>query len=364
MNDAAPDADPRAGWRAIWPLRQQPLDVVPPLASLAAVAALLAMILNQLVLPGLGAGARAAQFTKLAHAARFFANLSVTAGLITLVSCVSWVLLGQPRLTTRRQLFVFVASGVLIHIALNAMLFDPLAASRTQIYFGVAAANVIGMAVGSAAVNSSRGPFLRLLAGIITALAALNLATVVLDFAPDAQLDPWMRRAMTVCKWAGEIVYLILIVSAFPLLVPRGVQMRTLVARSIGFAVLVLSFYAQLSAHQALHADYGLLVYSAQRVSIWIDRYPLAYAIPFCFLLSSTVTGLLNGGAARVQAAAGMMLIFSAGHATRAPGRLLSLAVGFMLLSRAITAMTELAPFRSMSPPAPGQRVTHPPVSS
>jgi hypothetical protein len=59
----------------------------------------------------------------------------------------------------------------------------------------------------------------------------------------------------------------------------------------------------------------------------------------------------LIGEGIRVQAAAGLLLIFASGYATRAPGRLLSLAVGFMLLARALIALTEHAPFRSIAPP-------------
>jgi hypothetical protein len=306
--------------------------------------------LNQLVLPGLGTS-RSGQLPALGQSARFFANLAVTAGLITLISCVSWALIGRPRLPLRRQLFVFVAGGTLVHIAISAMLLDPLASSRSQVYFGVAAANAIGMATGSAAVSSVRGVFQRALALAITALAALNLTTVVLELVPDAQLDPWAHRAAVVCRTGGEVVYLLLLIASVPLLVPRGVRARSLFARSIGFAVLVLAFYAQLTAQHALRADYGLLIYSAQRVSLFIDRWPLVYALPFCFLLSATTAGLIGGGAVRVQAATGMLLIFASGYATRAPGRLLSLAIGFMVLSRALIALTENAPFRSLAPP-------------
>jgi hypothetical protein len=127
--------------------------------------------------------------------------------------------------------------------------------------------------------------------------------------------------------------------------------MRALVARSLGFAVMVLSFYVQYFTKNTLHADYALLLYSAQRVSLLLDREPLLYAAPFCLLLSAAVSGLINGGGIRLQAASGLLLIFSAGYATRAPGRLLSLAIGFMVLARALIALTEHAPFRSMSPP-------------
>lgn len=351
--------DTRVSARPYWPLQRLPLDVVPPVAVLAALSALLSMALNQVALPGLGAGT-SEQFPQLTQAARFCANLSVTSGLVTLISCVSWALLGAPRLPLRRQLSVFVCAGALVHVALSAMLFDPLAASRVQIYFGVAAANLIGMSAGSAAISSTRGPFLRVLAFTITTLAFFNLATAVLDVAPDTPLDPWAHYLMIGSKAAGEVVYIFLLLAAFPLLVPRGLRMRALAARSLGFAVLVFTFYVQLSAYHNMRADFGLLVYSAQRVSLVLDRWPLAYSVPFCLLLSAAVTGLINGGAVRIQAASGMLLIFAAGYATRAPGRLLSLAIGYMLLARALVALTEHAPFRSMSPPAPGRSIRPP----
>jgi uncharacterized membrane protein (Fun14 family) len=77
-------------------------------------------------------------------------------------------------------------------------------------------------------------------------------------------------------------------------------------------------------------------------------------------LLSAAVTGLLSGGAVRVQAASGMLLIFAAGYGTRAPGRLLCLAIGYMLLARALIALTEHAPFRSIAPPSPGRSIRPP----
>ncbi|HTU61631.1 MAG TPA: hypothetical protein VMF89_24415, partial [Polyangiales bacterium] len=219
--------------RPYWPLQRLPLDVVPPVAVLAALSALLSMALNQVALPGLGAGT-SEQFPLLTQAARFCANLSVTSGLVTLISCVSWALLGAPRLPLRRQLSVFVCAGALVHVALSAMLFDPLAASRVQIYFGVAAANLIGMSAGSAAISSTRGPFMRVLAFAITTLAFFNLATAVLDVAPDTPLDPWAHYLMIGSKAAGEVVYIFLLFAAFPLLVPKGLRMRALAARSIG----------------------------------------------------------------------------------------------------------------------------------
>src|SRR5262249_43194585 len=146
MNDAPQGGGTtRRTWQDVWPFQRLPLEVVPPLAGLAACAALASMLLNQLVLPSLGSGVRSPHYPTIAQAGRFTANLAVTTGLITLVSCVAWSLLGRPRLPLRRQLFAFTAAGVLAYVAISAWLFQGVA-SREQIYFGVVAANVIGMA--------------------------------------------------------------------------------------------------------------------------------------------------------------------------------------------------------------------------
>jgi hypothetical protein len=348
-------------------MQKLPLDVVPPIAGVAALAALTAIVLNQLivfnqlVLSALAGATRVGQFPKLAHAAHFATNLSVTAGLITLISCVSWVLLDRPRQALPAQIIVFVAASVLFHVALSALLFDPLTASRAQIYFGVAAANLIGICVGIAALSCTHGKLLRTIAFGIVALAALNLASVVIDLGPDMHFDPWISPVIAVFKGLVELVYLVMLLATVPLVVPRGVRLRSLFARSVGLAVLVLSAVALWNAQRTLNADYSLLLYSAQRVALLIDWWPLGYAVPFCISVAAAITGLLSGGGIRLQAASGMLLIFAAGHAARAPGRLLSLCIGFVLLSRALVALTEHAPFRSLTPPPPTPRNTRRP---
>jgi hypothetical protein len=362
MNDVVPHTTQNS-WQDVWPLQRLPLEVVPPLSAFAALTAFASMVLNQLILPGLESGVRSPHFDRLAQAGRFAANLAVTTGLITLVSCVAWALLGRPRLPVRRQLFTFTAAGVLVYVAVSALLFSG-SASREQIYFGVAAANVIGMAVGSAAISSTRGVFLRALAVALTLLASINMLVGMLEVVPDAQLDPWAHQAATFGRAAGEVLYLGLLVAAFPLLVPRGLHARQLFARAIGFAVLVLSIFALRKAQHALSHDYASLLYLAQHVALLLDRWPLLYALPFCLVLAGTTTGLISGGSARIQAAAGMLLIFASGNATRAPGRLLSLTIGFMVLARGLIAFTEHAPFRSQAPPPPKPSIAPPPSAA
>jgi hypothetical protein len=67
-------------------------------------------------------------------------------------------------------------------------------------------------------------------------------------------------------------------------------------------------------------------------------------------------TALLGSRGARWQAAAAILLLFSAGYVPKSPGRLLSLALGFVMLSRALIAMVDPEPARpaQAAPPDAG----------
>ena len=128
---------------------------------------------------------------------------------------------------------------------------------------------------------------------------------------------------------------------------PSSFGIRKFVARAAGLGVLLGCLYVVWVAQRGWRGDYAVLLYNAQRVNLLLDRAPLLYAIPFCLLLSAATTALLNGGGARVQCAAAMLLLFASGYAPRAPGRLLTMTLGFVLLARAVAAFE-----RRSRPPA------------
>jgi hypothetical protein len=330
-----------------------PTETAPPLAGLAALAAFAAMVLNQVLLPGLGSDNNPLLMSRLARAGQFAANLSVISGLIALTLCMLSVVWGQPPLPLRRRVMWVVLSVVLLRAAVIATLGDRLETTRENVYLAVGAANMLGVLVGLHAFERTRGVLLRVLAGLATALPLFCIASVLLELTADVQLDPWKRRGHEWAQGLGELSYVGILLVSFPLLIPRGLRLRDLIARSVGIAVMVASVYALRTAEAALHNEYPVLFYHAQRVGLFLDRWPLAYAVPFCLALSAIATALVGSHGARWQAAVGVLLLFAAGYAPKAPGRLLSLALGFVLLSRAIVA---LAPpratlKRSSSPP-------------
>jgi hypothetical protein len=343
---AATEAVARTGFDAFLPL-----EMAPPLAGLAALSAFAAMLLNQVLMPGLGTEHNTLLLSRISRAGQFAANLAVISGLVSFVFCVVSVARGQTTLTLFRRVLWVLLAIVLLRAAVIATLFERVETTRENVYLAVGAANMIGVLSSLYALERTRG-LLRALAVLLTCLPLFSIASVLLEVTQDFQLDLWRQRGHAWTQGLGELSYVGVLLASFPMLVPRGLRLRDLIARSAGIAVLVASVYALRTAEAALHNEYPVLFYHAQRVGLLLDRSPLLYAIPFCLALSGVTTALIATTGARWQAAAGVLLLFAAGYAPKAPGRLLSMALGFVLLSRALIALAQAVPR------APKQRKT------
>jgi hypothetical protein len=232
-----------------------PRDTAPPLAGLAACAAFVAMVLNQVLLPGLGTDANPLLLGKLARAGQFAANLAVISGLIALVFAALAVVRNAALPPFRRVLWVMLAL-VLLRAAVIATLFDRVETTRENVYLAVGAANMLGILSGVYALERTRGSLVRVVAFLATSLPLFSIVTVLLEFSSDVQLDPWKRHGHELMQALGELSYVGILLASFPLLVPRGLKLRDLIARSAGIAVLVASVYALRTAEAALHNDY------------------------------------------------------------------------------------------------------------
>jgi hypothetical protein len=95
-------------------------------------------------------------------------------------------------------------------------------------------------------------------------------------------------------------------------------------------------------ARGSLRADFTMLIYQAARVGLLLDRWPFGYALPFAAALGTAASALVAGGR-RFQAGAALLLVFVSGYGPQAPGRLLTMTLGFVLLARAQTVFEESA---------------------
>jgi hypothetical protein len=329
-----------------------PLENAPPLAGLAALSAFAAMLLNQVLMPGLGAEHNTDLLSRISRGGQFAANLAVISGLVSYLFCVIGIARGQTPLTVFRRVLWVMLSVLLLRAATIATLFERVETTRENVYLAVGAANMIGVLSSLYALERTRG-LIRVVALLLTCLPLFSIASVLLEVTQDFQLDVWRQRGHAWTQALGELSYVGVLLASFPMLVPRGLRVRDLVARTAGIAVLVASVYALRTAEAALHTDYPVLFYHAQRVGLLLDRSPLLYAIPFCLALSAVTTALIAAKGARWQAAVGILLLMAAGYAPKAPGRLLSMALGFVLLSRALIALAEVLPRLTRPTPTP-----------
>jgi hypothetical protein len=315
------------------------LEAVPPLAFMTALAALASMALNQGAIPALGTGTSSALLKPLTQAGDFSENLAVVAGLIALCACALSTWRGGVLLNARRRLLLVIFLTVLLREVIVATFLDRTHTTREHVYFAVGAANLLCVAIGMRALDLAGSWLTRSVAGFATALPLLNVLCVLLELTTDVQLDPWKHRAYETMQALGELCYLGLLLGSFPLLAARGVGPRQLVARAAGLLTLLGAGYGLRVAHAELHKDFAIVLYNAQRVGLLLDRAPAVYAVPMCLALAAAVNAMIAGGGARLQAAAATLLLLASGYGPRAPGRLLTMTLGFVLLARAIAAL-------------------------
>lgn len=346
MSDGTPKSTPATGSPSalltVTPDAAE-LAVAPPLSGLCALAALCAMAINQVALPALPGGPKHALYLVLGQAGRFSANLAVIAGTIALVASAITALRTPAFMSLRRRMLAIVFLTLLLRAVVIATLFSREETTRENVYLAVGAANVLCIFAGMAVIEAARSRLSRMLAWLAAALPTISMLAVTLELMADLSFDPWKRRAHELLTAGGELTYLALLLTSALLLVPRELRRpRAGFARAVGFAVLMASLLGLYQAQRTLQADYGILMYHAQRVGLMLDRWPLIYALPFGVGLGGALSAMIVGGA-RMQAGTAMLLIFASGYAPQTPGRLLCMTLGFVLLSRAITSLDSRA---------------------
>lgn len=316
-------------------------ETSPPLGWLAATAAATAMIINQLLLPALGKTATPVLLRNLDRVGAFFANLAAISGLVALafglVAFVQYNGIVRPR----QRLAVGFIGLVFLPMIATATLFERERTTTGIVLLSLGLAHVLSAHVCLCAVYATRRRYPRAIAGIAVCMAICALLAQLLEQISHIWVSGWQVVAQSSLQSTGEICYLLLLTGMTPLLWPTRRDWRSRLASLFGFIVLPVVLGSLFAAERTLHGDYTLLLYHAQRVTLFIDSWPRAYSIPIGLAVASLVAATIEGGRVHVQAAAGAMLLLASGYAPLAPGRLLTSALGFVLLARAILAATQ-----------------------
>jgi hypothetical protein len=310
----------------------------PPLTWLTVLAALVSLVINQLLLPALGPDVKTEVLLPVAKSGAFATNLAATSGLIALgFGLLVFVRFSQQFELRQRLLLTMFSAAFLLSIAL-ATLFEQQQTTAEGVLLAIAAAQVLIGLLGTSAARSAPSVYRRAVGLLCSAMGASVLCSQLLQVISQRRLDAWMSPTQHGLQLLGETCYLVLLLVLTPLVLPSGADLRSRLARMTGFFLLPVGLGGLYLAERTHQHDYALLLYHAQRVTMWIDAYPRAYSVPLALALAAGIAGGLGPHAGRRQAAAGTLLLLASGYAPYSPGRLLTSVLGVLLISRSIIA--------------------------
>ena len=343
MNDA-PEQPPTAPSASAVPTRELAdafsahAEQAPPLALLAALAALCATVINQVLLPALGDKRGYRYAGLLDQVGAYATNLAAIAGLVALGFALLAFVRFSPLVPLRKRLMFAAFAGIFLPSIAMSALFERQRTTAETVLFAMGAAQVLVGLAGTAAARATESRYGRLLSLGCTLMAASSLTSQVLQLASRVQLSAWLLSAQRTAQGLGELSYLLLLVALAPMLLPAGSDGRARAARMAGYVALPLTLGGLYVAERKLGQDYSLLLYHAQRVSLFIDAFPRLYSLPIVLALSAGLAALLGADRLKQQAAAGALLLVASGYAPFAPGRLLTSVLGAVLVCRTVLA--------------------------
>ncbi|MGD8862243.1 MAG: hypothetical protein PVI30_19680 [Myxococcales bacterium] len=313
----------------------------PPLAWLAAAAAFTAMLLNQVLVPAMGASEERVTALRLDRAGDFATNLGAVAGLIAIVFGLMAFIRHSTLVSLRQRLMLACFSGMFLPTIAVATLFERQRTTTQLVVFALGAAMILGTVVNVAAARAARDRVARAAALLASTMAVLMLISQALELGRRVTLSATALEIHAAIRGVGELCYLVLLGGSVLFVLPRKARGQDRLGRTVAFVLLPALLGGLYAVERALQSDYALLLYHAQRVSLLLDVFPRLYAVPIALSLSSVVGAAIGDNAMRRQAAAGVLLLLSAGYAPVAPGRLLSLALAMVLLARAAVGTGE-----------------------
>jgi len=325
-----------------------PLMRLPLLAWLAVAAAVTDALVNRIGLRVFASNLGHATRVALERWGGVPRNLAAVAGLVALTAgLLSFVRhRGHVSLPSRIGLAGF--SGILLPTLLLATVLPAARTTPPIVLLATGAADVLVILL-AAAVLSRRGPAsLRLGIASFATASLLGFAAIVLGIA-GALLNLRLASSLSATlAQLGEVAWLSVPLAFGAALWPREggarARRRSMVAAGCSLMVLSLCLGAQLS----LRAHFADLFYGLTHLTLFLESAPVVYGPLLAVGAGVICLGLLSPGMADRQLAAGLLLLAAAGFAPRAPGLLLYLCLGALLLTRACLARETLAATRDI----------------
>lgn len=321
-------------------LQPPPLSRAPYLAVLCAVSGLAAWLLDAIAIPSFAQNGDPTTWAWLARGADFLSLVSALSGLIAVPLAIVSPLHASLALKLGKPLPLSGFGAGLLYVVARAAFFEHQETASQQVFLAIGAAHMLGISLAMSTLRLARDRLLQIALVGVMVMSACGLAGQVLDILVRIQLTMLRVRLGQTAAVLGQLGFLVAVLAVSLRLFLTAAARRE---QRLNWALLGVTLISSFLLARHLGEDFPVVLYHAQRVHLLLELAPFVHTLPICFALAGGIAGLLNSAAGKRQLALCALLFVSAGYNPHAPGRLLLLSLGMLLLARYTITLGETA---------------------
>jgi hypothetical protein len=317
--------------RSAWPRFAR----VPPLAMLAACAALAHTVVFRLLLPLLASQGLA--LPALLHlAAPYSLNLAACAGLVALTLATFDLVLARELTYLARRLMIAMLAGVLLVMLALATFLPPDHVRAEVVLLGAAALHTFVVQIAITTLRAQRSLAGRTTVALVAGASLFPLLSLIVRHAEPVARWPSASESVASLHALGELAYLFAPIAAAFVVLPWADDREARAARRAG--AIAVCFMALLfgAAARIPNALYGHVMYSTLRLEWALERASLGYAVPISLAVGAATAACFSRDPRHRQGGAGLWLWLAGGYNPLTPARVFMTALAAMLMCRAI----------------------------
>ena len=332
---ADPSAKPPNGAELVRATRWPELSSVPPLAMLAAGAALCHAVLFRLLLPllvGQGLGLP----TLLALAAPYSLNLAACAGVVALGLGTLDIVRAHDLTYLGRRVVVAALCGVLITTVALATFLPRGYCSPQLVLLAAGALHAFVVQIAMIALRAQSSLAGRTTVALVAAASLFPLTSLIVRHAEPISRWNFASEGIASLHALGELSYLLMPIAAAFVVMPWNDDKAARRARHAGAVAVGGMAVLFAAAARIPNSLYGHLMYSTLRLEWALERASLGYAVPISLAVGAATAAVFSRDARHRQGGAGLWLWLAGGYNPLTPSRVFMIALAATLVCRAI----------------------------
>jgi hypothetical protein len=318
----------------LWPT----LATVPPLAQLAAGAALCHVILQRLLLPLLVSQGRALPMI-LRLAAPYALNLAACAGLVALSVGALDMVRARALTYLGRRVMIAVLAGILVSTLALATFLPDGNVTPQLVLLAAGALHTYVVQIAMTVLRAQRSLAGRTTVALVAAASLFPLTSLIVRHAEPFSHWPFAHEGVASLHALGELAYLFVPVAAAFVVLPWGDDATGRGARRAGAVAVCCMAVLFAAAARIPNALYGHVMYSTLRLEWALERASLGYAVPISLAVGAATAGAASRDARHRQGGVGLWLWLAGGYNPLTPSRIFMTALAATLMCRAILSV-------------------------